>query len=57
MTPTTPYTLARRPALVVANKLRAEPSLTGPVAVPAEGTVLPDGYSFEHGEARGFDNI
>jgi UPF0755 protein len=40
------------PALVVANKLRAEPSLTGPVAVPAEGTVLPDGYSFEHGEAR-----
>lgn len=40
------------PALVVASKLRDEPLLTGPVAVPAEGSVLPDGYSFERGEAR-----
>ncbi len=40
------------PAVVVANKLRAEPLLTGPVTVPAEGSVLPDGYSFERGEPR-----
>jgi UPF0755 protein len=40
------------PALVVASKLRAEPLLTGPVTVPAEGSVLPDGYSFEQAEPR-----
>lgn len=40
------------PALTVAAKLRAEPLLTGPVAVPTEGSVLPDGYTFERGEAR-----
>jgi UPF0755 protein len=40
------------PALVVAAKLRAEPLLTGPVTVPAEGSVLPDGYGFERGETR-----
>jgi UPF0755 protein len=40
------------PSLAVAAKLRAEPLLTGPVAVPAEGSVLPDGYSFERGEPR-----
>jgi UPF0755 protein len=40
------------PAVVVANKLRAEPLLTGPVTIPAEGSVLPDGYSFARGETR-----
>jgi len=40
------------PALVVADKLRAEPLLTGAVTIPAEGSVLPDGYSFERGETR-----
>ncbi|PTQ08570.1 aminodeoxychorismate lyase [Sphingomonas oleivorans] len=40
------------PAILVHEKLMAEPLLTGPVAVPAEGSVLPDSYSFERGEPR-----
>jgi len=40
------------PSVRVAERLRAEPLLTGEVAVPAEGSVLPDGYSFEKGEPR-----
>ncbi len=40
------------PSVVVADRLRAEPLLAGPVAVPAEGSVLPDSYAFERGEAR-----
>ncbi|MEH3107998.1 MAG: endolytic transglycosylase MltG [Sphingomonas fennica] len=40
------------PSVLVAERLMAEPALTGPVAVPAEGSVLPDSYSFEKGEAR-----
>jgi UPF0755 protein len=40
------------PSVIVAEKLRAEPLLVGPVRVPAEGSVLPDSYSFERGEAR-----
>ena len=40
------------PAILVAERLRAEPLLTGMVATPAEGSVLPDSYSFERGEAR-----
>lgn len=40
------------PSIVVAEKLRAEPLLVGPVAIPAEGSVLPDSYSFERGETR-----
>ncbi|MBU3078921.1 endolytic transglycosylase MltG [Sphingomonas quercus] len=40
------------PSVLVAEKLAAEPLLAGPVTVPAEGSVLPDSYSFERGEAR-----
>ena len=40
------------PSVLVRDKLIAEPLLTGTVAVPAEGSVLPDSYSFERGEAR-----
>lgn len=40
------------PSVLVADRLRAEPLLTGPVAVPAEGSVLPDSYGFERGETR-----
>ncbi|AHE54027.1 endolytic transglycosylase MltG [Sphingomonas sanxanigenens] len=40
------------PAVLVQERLMAEPLLTGTVAVPAEGSVLPDSYSFERGETR-----
>ena len=40
------------PSILVYEKLMAEELLTGPVAVPAEGSVLPDSYSFQRGEAR-----
>jgi UPF0755 protein len=40
------------PSVLVAERLRAEPRLTGDVAVPAEGTVLPDTFDFTPGEAR-----
>jgi UPF0755 protein len=40
------------PSILVHEKLMAEKLLTGTVAVPAEGTVLPDSYSFERGEPR-----
>lgn len=40
------------PSILVHEKLMAEELLTGPVAVPAEGSVLPDSYSFERGETR-----
>lgn len=40
------------PSILVHERLMAEPLLTGSIAVPAEGSVLPDGYSFERGEAR-----
>jgi UPF0755 protein len=40
------------PAVLVAERLLAEKSLTGPVAVPAEGSVLPETYEFEPGEPR-----
>lgn len=40
------------PSVLVHERLMAEPLLTGSVAVPAEGTVLPDTYSFERGESR-----
>ncbi len=30
----------------------AEPLLTGDIAVPAEGSVLPESYDFERGETR-----
>lgn len=40
------------PSILVRQKLMAEPLLTGAVAVPAEGSVLPDSYSFVRGETR-----
>ncbi|MDT0577161.1 endolytic transglycosylase MltG [Croceicoccus sp. F390] len=40
------------PSILVHERLMAEPLLTGPVAVPAEGTILPDSYDFERGEPR-----
>ena len=40
------------PSIMVYERLKAEPLLTGPVSVPAEGSVLPDSYDFERGEAR-----
>ena len=40
------------PAVLVRERLRAEPLLTGTVETPAEGSVLPDSYSFERGEPR-----
>ena len=40
------------PSIMVHERLMAEPLLTGEVPVPQEGTVLPDTYDFERGEAR-----
>lgn len=40
------------PAVLVADRLRAETRLKGPVAVPVEGSVLPDTYDFQEGETR-----
>jgi UPF0755 protein len=40
------------PSISVYEKLMAEPLLTGPIPVPEEGSVLPDTYDFERGEAR-----
>lgn len=40
------------PSILVHEKLMANPLLTGPVPVPVEGSVLPDSYSFQRGEAR-----
>lgn len=40
------------PSIMVQERLMAEPLLTGEVAVPAEGSVLPDTYDFERGESR-----
>lgn len=40
------------PSVIVAERLLAEPLLSGTVEVPAEGSVLPDTYDFERGENR-----
>jgi UPF0755 protein len=40
------------PSIMVWERLMAEPRLTGTVAVPAEGSVLPDTYAFTTGESR-----
>lgn len=40
------------PSIMVYERLMAEPLLTGSIEVPAEGSVLPDSYSFERGETR-----
>lgn len=41
-----------RPAVVVHDLLMAAPQLTGSVAVPAEGSVLPDSYGYDRGDTR-----
>ena len=41
-----------RPSVMVHDALMAAPQLEGPVAVPAEGSVLPDSYSYERGDTR-----
>jgi len=40
------------PAVLVAERLMAEKDLSGPVAVPDEGSVLPETYEIEPGEPR-----
>jgi UPF0755 protein len=40
------------PSVLVWERLMAAPALTGSVPVPAEGSVLPDSYSYERGESR-----
>ena len=40
------------PAVIVHDALMKAPFLTGSVAVPAEGSVLPDSYAYGRGEAR-----
>ena len=41
------------PSVEVHDLLMAEPLLSGEIAVPAEGSVLPQTYDFERGETRG----
>ena len=40
------------PSIIVYEKLMAEDLLKGDIPVPAEGSILPDSYSFERGEQR-----
>ena len=40
------------PSILVHERLMAEQRLSGPVAVPEEGSVLPDSYSFQRGDTR-----
>ncbi len=40
------------PSVMVADRLRADTGLAGAVAVPDEGSVLPETYDFQPGEAR-----
>jgi len=40
------------PAIMVHERLMAEPLLTGTIPVPEEGSILPDSYDFERGESR-----
>lgn len=40
------------PSIMVRERLMAEPMLTGEIAIPAEGSVLPESYDFERGESR-----
>jgi UPF0755 protein len=40
------------PSIMVQERLMANKDLTGPVAVPDEGSVLPDSYGYEKGESR-----
>ena len=41
------------PSILVHERLMATPLLTGEIAVPDEGSVLPDSYAYSRGEARG----
>ena len=41
------------PAVMVADRLAAQPDLTGDIAAPPEGSVLPDTYEIGPGESRG----
>ncbi|OYW45118.1 MAG: aminodeoxychorismate lyase [Sphingomonadales bacterium 32-68-7] len=40
------------PSIMVHERLMAEKLLTGSIAVPSEGSVLPESYDFERGESR-----
>ena len=40
------------PSIMVWDRLMAEERLTGTIAVPAEGSILPDSYAFTTGESR-----
>jgi UPF0755 protein len=40
------------PSVLVAERLLANKDLTGPVAVPPEGSVLPESYAYQKGEPR-----
>ena len=40
------------PSIMVMERLKAQPYLTGDVALPPEGSVLPESYDFERGESR-----
>ncbi len=40
------------PSVMVRDTLMAEPLLTGDIPVPAEGSILPESYSFQRGETR-----
>ncbi|EIZ77570.1 aminodeoxychorismate lyase [Novosphingobium sp. Rr 2-17] len=40
------------PSIMVKERLMAQPTLTGDIATPMEGSVLPDSYAFEKGEPR-----
>ena len=40
------------PSILVAERLRAQDALTGDISVPAEGSILPDTYSFPVGSSR-----
>jgi UPF0755 protein len=40
------------PSVMVHDRLMAAPGLTGPVAVPEEGSVLPDSYSYQRNDTR-----
>ncbi len=40
------------PSVLVWERLMAEPLLSGEVAVPPEGSILPDTYAFERGQSR-----
>ena len=40
------------PSIMVYERLMAQPLLTGSIAVPPEGSILPDTYEIERGESR-----